>query len=693
VDSKTEPQGFQWTRARLFGALLVLVTVPVYLPAMAGPFVFDDPLWTTQIAELHKNLSGLWTLWTQPSVLQQYFPLTATSFWLDYHLWNFWTPGYHLENVLLHCASAFLFWKILERLEVPCAWLAALIFALHPSMVESAAWISERKNVLSLVLYLGALLYYGNLTAYWKSPEVLNRRGDYAMALLLFVGALLAKTTAFSLPIVLLLLCWWKRGRIRWREDFLPTVPFFVIALVFGMGTSWIEQHRGGTQGADWAIPSVDRLLIAGKAFWFYLGKLIWPTKLCLIYPRWHIDARSAAQWVYPITAVGTLLGIWFARSRVGRGPVTAVFFFVATIFPFIGFMNTYFMRYSFVCDHWAYLPSLGLIALVAGSVGRIADRLGSGKIAYSFGAVLLPVLALLTWRQAGIYRSGESLWSDTIAKNPDSFIVQLNYGEELRDNGQLDEAIAHFRRALELRPDLAEAYVDVGVVQLKKGDGDAAILAFQKAVALRPDLYVAWFNLGQVFLDQGRVDKAIECLEKSLELRPQFGRTRDLLDRARLQKRQLDEAVGRLQAMLKSEPNDAAAHRELGSLLMRKGQEEDAIIHLEKAVELQPTNVYALNTLAWVRATCPEARFRNGPEAVRFAEQASQLTDNKEPTIIGTLAAAYAEAGRFGDAIGAAQKARDLALSLGQNDLANKNGELIRMFEKKQAYREPSLF
>ncbi len=690
MDSKTTPQGFQWTRERRFGVLLGLVTVAAYLPAMGGPFVFDDPLWTTQIAPLLKSLSGLWTLWTHPTVLYQYFPLTATSFWLDYHLWSFWTPGYHLENVLLHSLSAFLFWKMLERLEVPGAWLAALLFALHPLMVESAAWISERKNVLSLALFLGALLFYGRMTSYWKAPEFSFRRNDYVVALLLFVGALLAKATAFSLPIVLLLLCWWKRGRIRWREDILPTIPFFAVALVFGLATSWLEKHRGSTQGPDWLIPWADRLLIAGRAFWFYLGKLLWPTNFCFIYPRWHVDARSAAEWIYPIAAVGALLALWLARFRIGRGPVTAALFYVATIFPFIGFMNTYFMKYSFVCDHWAYLPSLGPIALAAALIARATKCLGSDKIAYGFGAAVLAVLALLTWQQAGVYRSGEALWSDTIAKNPDSFIVQLNYGGELQDKGQLDGALMHFRRALELRPDSAETAVDIGTVLSQQGDARGAIQSYQKAIELQPKLDMAWFNLGQILLDLGRVDKAIDCLEKTLELRPQFTRARDLIERARMQKQQMDEAEGRLQIRLQNTPADAAAHYELGSLLLRKGQTEEAIVHLERAVELQPTNAYALNNLAWVRATSAQDRFRNGAEAVRLAELACQLTHYETPLVIGTLAVAYAEAGRFDEAVATAQKARDVAVSLGENNLSSKDEQLIALFKDKQPYREP---
>src|ERR1035437_5173092 len=211
-----------------FGLLLVAATLLAYLPALRGQFIWDDDSWTTKISGLLRDASGLWTMWSTPGALQQYYPLTGTTFWLDYHLWGFWTLPYHVENVLLHACAALLFWRVLLRLQVPGARLAAAIFALHPVLVESAGWITERKNVLSLVLYLGALLAYGRFACFWTtdngtaSPGTTSSSrhwGAFALALLLFVAADLSKATAFSLPAVLLLVCWWKQiGRASCRE-------------------------------------------------------------------------------------------------------------------------------------------------------------------------------------------------------------------------------------------------------------------------------------------------------------------------------------------------------------------------------------------------------------------------------------------------------------------------------------------
>ena len=235
IDDAPHQRKDAWKLPVVGAALITLLTVLAYLPVMHGGFLWDDDAWTTRISALLRDVSGLRAMWCQPTALQQYYPLSGTTFWLDYHLWGFWTLPYHVENVLLHAVSAVLFWQLLRRLGTPGAWLAGAVFALHPVMVESVGWITERKNVLSLVLYLGALLAYGRFNSFWKEDNGsrAQHRGAYALTLLLCLGALLAKTTAFSLPAAIVLIGWWKRGRIRWRDDVLPTLPMFALAIGF----------------------------------------------------------------------------------------------------------------------------------------------------------------------------------------------------------------------------------------------------------------------------------------------------------------------------------------------------------------------------------------------------------------------------------------------------------------------------
>ncbi|HXD00845.1 MAG TPA: tetratricopeptide repeat protein, partial [Verrucomicrobiae bacterium] len=476
------------------GGLIVLLAFVVYLPAMQGTFLWEDESWTTNLSPFFQSISGLGSIWFHPSVLEQYYPLTGTSFWLDYQLWNFWTTPYHVENVLLHAVSALLFWRLLVQLRAPGAWLAGAIFALHPIMVESVAWITERKNVLSLVFYLGALLVYGKYAQWGNGMEettgdpgesvAKNRRAwFYGLTFVLFLCAVLAKTTAFSLPAVILLIGWWKRGQIRWQADTMPMLPFFAVGIGLAMVTAWLEKHQAGAQGADFAMSFPQRCLMAGHSFWFYPGKLFWPAKLCFVYPQWRPDPGSWWQWLFPAAALAALLVPWLARGRIGRGPATAMFFFVGTLFPALGFINVYGMIFSVVWDHWVYMSSLGIIALAAALVARLAESLRTPAVACGFAAIVLPVLALLTWRQAGMYTDVETLWRRTLAVNPDCWLADNNLGLMLVSQGHVDEAIEHYQKAIRNNPNSFQTLDNLGMAYAAKGQEDEAIEQYRNAI------------------------------------------------------------------------------------------------------------------------------------------------------------------------------------------------------------------
>jgi tetratricopeptide (TPR) repeat protein len=581
-----------------FALLLVAATLLAYLPALPGQFIWDDDSWTTKISGLLRDVSGLWTMWSTPGALQQYYPLTGTTFWLDYHLWGFWILPYHVENVLLHACAALLLWKLLLRLQVPGAWLAAAIFALHPVMVESAGWITERKNVLSLAFYLGALLAYGRFACFWKADNGTasaattapsRRWGAFALALLLFVAADLSKATAFSLPAVLLLVCWWKRGRIRWRADVIPSLPFFAVAIGLGLVTAWLERNSVGAKGPEWAMTFPERCLIAGRALWFYAGHLLWPANLCFEYPRWHLDAGSFAQWLYPATAVGLLVVLWLMRGRIGRGPATAAFFFAGTLFPVLGFLDAYYMRYSFVCDHWVYLSSLGLVALGAGLAAETVRRLGTPMPLYGSAAVLLLVLGALTWQQSKMYQDLETLWRTTLAKDPEAFLAQHNYASILSDRGQLDDAIAHFQKVLEIKPGFAETRNSLGIALGRKGQLDEATRQFEEAIRLKPDYTLAHNNLGIVLLSQGQSDAAISQFQEAIRLRPDNAEAHNSLGVALGRKSQMDEALSQYEEAVRLKPDYTDAHYNLGITLLGKGQTDAAISQFQEAVRFRP--------------------------------------------------------------------------------------------------------
>ncbi len=593
-------------RAWLLGLLLAGVTFLAYLPVFRGQFVWDDDSWTTNIGGLLRNVSGLRLIWCQFTALQQYYPLTATTFWLDYHLWGFWPLPYHVENVLLHALAALLFWRLLERLAVAGAWLAAAIFALHPVMVESAGWITERKNVLSLVFYLGALLAYGRFNAFWQAdadatvPERTSRWrwGHYTTALFLFLGALLAKTTAFSLPAVVLLIGWWKGGRLRWRAEVLPAIPFFVLSFGMCLATAWLEKNHVMAQGPGFALTFPERCLIAGRAPWFYLGHLLWPASLCFIYPQWPLNAGSWQQWLHPVTAAGTLLALWLARKRIGRGPAAAAFFFVGTLFPVLGFMNAYGMRFSYVWDHWVYLSSLGPIALGSALVARAAKHLRAPVVLYGFAAIVLPVQAILTWQQCGMYVDAETLWRTTIARNPSAWMAYHNLGTVLFKKGRVDEAIAQFQKVLANRPDDALARDDFGTILRQMGQEGEAIAQFQKVLASQPNDGTARDNLGQILLQKGQAREAAVQFQKALESDPSDPIAHDNLGIILLQQEQVDKAIQQFQKALATQPDNALARNNLGLALCQKGRMDEAIGQFQKALAVLPDDAPIRNNL-----------------------------------------------------------------------------------------------
>jgi protein O-mannosyl-transferase len=643
-----------WLRSLFLVAAVFLA----YLPALRGGFVWDDDAWTTGISGLLHDFTGLAAMWRRPAALQQYYPLTGTSFWLDYQFWKFWTTPYHVENVLLHALAALLFWRLLRRLQIPGAGLAAALFALHPVMAESVAWITERKNVLSLVLYLAALLAYLRFapgsgerrvtsdepnTSRSPVPSSLNSQPstlNYVLSLLLFLGALLAKTTAFSLPAVILLIAWWRRGSIRWRADVLPTLPFFALSISLCLATAWLEKHHVGARGSDFELTLPQRCLIAGRVPWFYLGQLLWPAQLCFVYPRWQPDPDVWWQWLYPAAAAGALFALWRARQRIGRGPLTAALYFGGTLLPVLGFMNAYFMRFSFVCDHWVYVSSLGVFALMAALVTRTATQLRTPALAYGFAVIVLPVLAVLTGRQAGNYRDMETLWQTTLAGNPNAFLADNNLGSRLAATGRLPEAIDYFQRAIALHPDYIEARYNLGqalavqgrwdeavaqlqrVVQLKPDDAEAhynlgvvfglrnqpdkAIEEYRTAIAIKPEYAEAHNNLGNLLAGQGRSNEAIEHYQKAVQIKPDHANAHHNLANALAAQDRLDEAVREYQRTLELAPNFAQAHFGLGLALKRQGKSAEARAQFQQTLQWEPAHAAAAQQLRALTAPAP---------------------------------------------------------------------------------------
>lgn len=643
-------------RTFLFAAgAILLLTFVAYLPAIRADFIWDDDDYITRNATL-TSLDGLRRIWCELGAVPQYYPLVHTTFWIEHKLWGFWPSGYHLTNVLLHAMSAVILWRILRRLEVPGAWAAAAVFALHPVCVESVAWITERKNVLSGVFYLAGVLAALRFAGFGSDRPDTRTSYDwrfYPVVILLFGGAVLSKTVAASMPAAVLLVFWWKKGRLD-RHDWLAMIPLLAAGLAMGQLTAWMERHRVGAMGQDWALSFVDRCLIAGRAVWFYLGKLVWPTRLTFVYPRWVIDSTAAWQYLFPLGVLVALAALWMLRRRIGRGPLVAALFFGGTLLPALGFVNIYPMRYTFVADHYQYLASIGPIVL---GVAFFASRRQSDGSAPGWrrplGVAVLMLLSLLDWRQTRIYANEETLWRDTIAKNPHCWMAHSNLGGILEHSGRFPDAAICFTESLRIRPDDYQLLNNLANVLAKMGRLAEASERYSEALRRGPNDARVHHNLAGVLATSGRIDEAIRHYRVAIQLQPD-----------------LSDSYGRL-----------------ADLMAARGQTDEAMSLYSRAIDLRPEGLGPLNNLSWLLATRPGARPGDAARAVFLAERACELTRHAQPMFLDTLAAAYAAAHRYDEAVRAARQAAALFRSAGQRAQADAVETRLRLYAAGRSY------
>jgi tetratricopeptide (TPR) repeat protein len=584
------PQQPRPYRSWLAAAFLLTITFLAYFPAIrTGGFIWDDDFFAQNPVLTQPNgLFKIWTLQLPKSLYYREFPVVYTSFWLERHLWGLQPMGYHLVNVALHAINAILVWLILKRMRFRGAWAAAAIFALHPVHVESVAWISERKNVLSGMFYLLALC------GYFRFEEG-RGRGWYFGSLGLFLAALLSKPVACTLPLVLLLFSWQRGIKLRFR-DLTGLLPFFLLALGSGLFTFWIEVHP---LGSDLQFPLVHRILLAARALWFYPMKLLWPVNLTFIYERWNPDTHSISQWFWVLATLGAGVWLWHARHRLGRGFLAAIGFYVITIFPLLGFLSEATFHYSFVADHYQYLASLGLIVIVVGSVANSLSRKntplapGNGSRNFLIGTILccsiLVLLGTLTWRQSRIYKNGDQIWLDTLKKNPSCWVAHNNLGVSLGAQGKVEEAFAHYRKALRLKPDFVEAQMNLGLNLAGQGKVKEAIAQYREVLRLKPDFIEAHYVLGWALGTQDKTEEAIAQFREALRLEPNYPEVHDHLGVALEEQGKADEAIMQYSEALRLKPDFADALNNWGIALDGQGKVEEAIAQYRAALRLNP--------------------------------------------------------------------------------------------------------
>ena len=671
----TPPTWTAWLGAgAIFAACLV-----VYAPALQAGFVWNDGDYVT--APALRTWAGLGRIWFKVGATEQYYPLLHSAFWLEFQGWGKAPFGYHLINVLLHASSACLWALLLRRLRVGGAWgplVGGLIFALHPVAVESVAWVTEQKNTLSTVLYLGSALAFFRFSARRERsapgepapspPPVRGLAGAYFLATFLFLLALLSKSVTATLPGALLVVLWWQRGTLTWRGEVRPLLPWFGLGAAMGLYTGWVERTFIGAEGPAFALTPLERILVAGRVVWFYLGKTLWPARLIFIYPRWPVRSGAPAHYLCPLALL--LLLAWLAGlARRRRGPLAAALLFLGALFPLLGFFNVYAFVFSYVADHWQYLALLPVIALAVGLWGKLADW--NPGFAGVLALVALATLGARTWQETQAYHDPVRFYRTILRRNPASWMAHNNLGYILTQVGRGAEAKAEYEAALRLRPLYPEALTNYGVALVSEGRLAEAITRYQTALAVGPDLATVRNDLGIALAKSGREGSAIEQYRQGLRLAPDHAELHHNLALALLHTGQAAAAVDEYRATLRLHPADPAAHYDLGLALAAAGRESpEAVAQWREALRLRPD--YALASLrlgVWYHAT--------GQLAQAIAAEEAGL--RSDPTLAfghNNLGNALREAGRPDEAIAHYQEA--LRLAPGYTDAENNLGAAL---------------
>jgi tetratricopeptide (TPR) repeat protein len=654
---------------------LVIVTFVAYQPTWHAGFIWDDDDHLTANPAMTAP-HGLRTIWSSLAV-SRYYPLTLTSFWVQRRLWGLNPLPYHLVNVALHATNGVLVFLLLRRLRIRAAWLAAMAWALHPVNVESVAWITELKNVQSGLFFFLAVWCFLRV-------EAGARRGWYGLALVCGLAAMTSKPSTVVLPVALLLCVWWERGSWR-RADLLRIAPF--VALGLGMSVLTVVEQRGHIQKTgieDWNLGMGQRVVLVGEAVWFYASKVLWPVRLTFVYPHWDLDAGRLLSW-FPLAGLvvgGVLLWVW-KRRGLARAGLFGCGFFVLSLLPVLGFFNVYYFRYSYVADHFQYLACIGLIALAIGagetvfqSAGRLGRNLGT-----LVGVSVLLILGGATWRQAHIYQSPESVWSDTLAKNPQCWMAHNNLGaalalagrlaeakkqyeQSLRINprnvdaqnnlgtlfwqeGKLGDAIECYQQALQINPAYAEAYNNLGVTLYQSGQREAAIEQYRQAVKSNPDYAEAHRNLGTALQEAGGIDEAITHFEQALRIKPDYAEAHYGLGITLRQAGRIEEAIGQYERALQIKPDYAEAHYSLGLASEKLGRTREAIEHYDQALRIKPDYAEAHNNLGSI--FLQEGNLGN---AIEQYQQALHIKPDYAE-VHYNLGLALAQIGRLPEAVG----------------------------------------
>ena len=576
--------------------LLLVVTAGAHLPVFKAGFIWDDDWLITNNPRLKTpdGLSKIWFSLESPD----YFPITWTSLWVEWRLWGDNPAGYHTVSLIHHIIAAGLLWLVLARLGIPGAWLAAMVFAVHPVNASTVAWAAARKNTLSMLFFLLTVLAFIRYDS--------SRKWRWYLACLLLFGAsLLSKTSVVMTPLALGGLLWWRHGRINWKDG-LKLLPMLAIAFALAMLTVWTQRHNvikedviyGPGENFFWKLAG------AGMAPWFYVYKLLWPAKVAMIYPRWNINPLAIQYYLPGLGVVGVFASLWLVRQRSwARHMLFGLGFFIVMLFPVLGFFKMYYMRYSLVADHWLYIPMIGLLALIVTGVCRLVAKM-SGQLRLSAGVLaglIISILSILTFNQTGEYESKERFWRDNIAKYPSAWMAHFNLANTLHPpgsplNAQTEQAVRIFREALRLKPNFEIAWVNLGNAYIAQDRLDQALEAFNNALAVNPRSILALSNRGAVLYHKGRIGEAVEFVKLALSIDPTHTTARSNLIEMLIACGDLSQALEVIEEGKKIlKRDDPGFCNATAEIYIKQGKLEPALEQLQQVLALDPNNSRAM--------------------------------------------------------------------------------------------------
>ena len=505
---------------KYFLIILIVLILAIYLPSLKNGYIWDDNDYVYKNTYLLK-ITGLKDIWLSYK-LPQYYPLVFTSFWIEHKLWGFHPTGYHVINMLLHILNTLLLFSLLKKVLPKAALLAAIFFAVHPIQVETVAWITERKNLLSLAFFLLACLQYLKLLSS-------KQRRNYIYTLIFFVCALLSKSVSVCFAIMPILYSYWKEGKIN-RNVITYSVPFFIIAISAGLNTAFLEQHRVGATGEAWNLNIIEHVLLAGRILVFYLYKAVVPLKFIFFYERWDVNYLDISQWIWPVIAASPLYLMYKYRDRTGRGAIVIYLMYIASIFPALGFINVFPMRYSYVADHFTYISSPFIFIMISAALVLIHEKTTpfiSRHISKKFMSIpalfiILIITIFLSFKSYGTtvkYKDEFTLWNDVINQNPGCYFAYNNLGAAYGKSGKLDKAVEILAVGVETNPDNATSHSNLGNAYLDNREFQKAMDSFQKGLNLDDASAVLHNNMSIACMYTEQYEKAIYHCDKAVSM------------------------------------------------------------------------------------------------------------------------------------------------------------------------------